>query len=61
MSHEYCGVWAKARDIAQERGLEMDLTCPLEELCKVTVCVALEEDTKDVLRQTNPSPTQETK
>jgi hypothetical protein len=61
MTHEYCGVWSRARDIAQDRGLEMDLTCPLEELCKIIICPAIEEDTKDVLRQTNPSPTQETK
>ena len=35
---EYCLLWAEARDIAMERGLKMNLTCPMEEVCPGERC-----------------------
>jgi hypothetical protein len=41
-THAYCLLWAETRGLAMERGLEMALTCPLEEICKGTSCVLID-------------------
>jgi hypothetical protein len=45
--HEYCLLWQQARDLAGERGLDMQLTCPMEELCTGTRCVMIDPQ-KDI-------------
>jgi hypothetical protein len=41
---EYCILWVGARDKALDRGLQMDLTCPMEEVCTGETCVYLSPD-----------------
>jgi hypothetical protein len=44
--HEYCLLWAEARNLAMERGLEMSLTCPMEEHCDGKKCVFIDPTKK---------------
>ena len=42
IEHDCCALWIEARDIAQEKGLQMDLTCPLNDKCKGETCVFID-------------------
>jgi hypothetical protein len=41
-THDYCLLWAEARDIAMERGLKMSLTCPMENVCEGERCAFID-------------------
>ena len=43
-SAKWCQLWSEARNLAQERGLDMQLTCPLTEVCPGTTCVIIEPE-----------------
>ena len=41
---EYCVLYQNARDKALDRGFQMDLVCPVEEICDGKNCIFLSEE-----------------
>ena len=39
---EYCLLWAEARDLAKERGLNMSEQCPMEGYCSGEKCTFID-------------------
>jgi hypothetical protein len=37
-----CLLWQQARDLGQQRGLELDPVCPLDKKCTGTTCVFID-------------------
>jgi len=44
---EYCALWQNSRDKAMDKGFQMDLVCPLEEVCHGETCVYISGDSRD--------------
>jgi hypothetical protein len=43
---EYCLLWAEARDLAKDKGLNMSQNCPMETLCKGEKCTFIDPKKK---------------
>jgi hypothetical protein len=55
-THDYCLLWAEARNIAMEKGLRMSLTCPVEDFCEGEKCVFIDpvKKVKGIIYKTEP-------